>query len=205
MYLHGISDTRASGVGVLERFSRRGFEGVAYDSRGHGESGGTRTTYGYFEKRDLQRVMDVLPDGPVVLIGSSLGAAVALQAAAIDRRISAVVAAECFCDLRTVVADRAPFFFSASAVARSIALAERKGHYSADAVSPVASAGAIRIPVLLIHGEADEDTPPEHSRRIYRALGGPKRLIEVPGAGHGESLRGTVWEEVEAWIDSVVG
>ena len=100
------------------RFSARGFDVVAYDSRAHGDSGGNVCTYGFYEKRDLQRVLDVLESGPVIVIGSSLGAAVALQAAAEDRRITAVVAAESFSDLRTVAPERAPWFFPARTIRR---------------------------------------------------------------------------------------
>jgi uncharacterized protein len=58
--------------------------------------------------------------------------------------------------------------------------------------------------VLLVHGAADSDTPPEHSRRVLEALSGPKRLILVPGARHNESLRGAVWSEIERWLDEVL-
>jgi len=63
----------------------------------------------------------------------------------------------------------------------------------------------IRAPVLLVHGAIDADTPPDHSRRVLAALAGPKRLILVPGAGHNESLRGEVWDEIERWLDGVLG
>ncbi len=73
-----------------------------------------------------------------------------------------------------------------------------------DAVSPEAAAAKIRIPVLLVHGDADSDTPPDHSRRVLAALVGPKRLILVPGAHHNESLRSEVWPEVERWLEDVL-
>lgn len=202
LYLHGVADNRASGVGVIERFRRRGFDVVAYDSRAHGTSGGRSTTYGFYEKVDLQRVLDVLPAGPVVVVGSSLGAAVALQAAAEDRRISAVVAAEPFSDLRTVVRERAPFFFTAGAVGEALRLAEKRGRFLVESVNPMVAARRITVPVLLVHGAADTDTPPDHSKRLYENLAGPKQLILVPGAGHSESLRGPVWQDVERWIDT---
>jgi uncharacterized protein len=66
-------------------------------------------------------------------------------------------------------------------------------------------ARGIKVPVLLIHGAADSDTPPEHSRRVLAALAGPKRLILVPGARHNEAIRGEVPAEVERWIEGVVG
>jgi pimeloyl-ACP methyl ester carboxylesterase len=68
----------------------------------------------------------------------------------------------------------------------------------------VKAAAQIKIPVLLIHGAADVDTPPDHSRLVLAALAGPKRLILVTGAGHNESLRGDVWDEVERWIDDAL-
>ena len=62
----------------------------------------------------------------------------------------------------------------------------------------------LKVPVLLIHGSADSDTPPEHSQRVLGALAGAKRLILVSGARHNESLRGAAWKEVERWIDQTV-
>lgn len=205
VYLHGVADNRASGTGVIDRFGRRGFEVIAYDSRAHGESGGDICTYGFFEKRDLHRVLDSLAAGPIVLIGTSLGAAVALQEAAQDPRVTAVVAAETFSDLRTVATERAPFFFTAGVIARAIELAEAQGRFQVDAVSPVAAAATIAQPVLLVHGSDDTDTGPDHSARVLQALAGPKRLILVPGARHNESLRGAdVWAEIERWIDDAL-
>jgi len=206
IYLHGVADNRASGTGVIERFRARGFDVVAYDSRGHGQSGGAGTTYGFYEKQDLQRVMDTLDAGPIVLVGSSLGAAVALQVAAEDPRVSAVVAAESFSDLRTVVAERAPFFFTADAIGKAITLAEEQGNFRMEAVNPAAAAARITAPVLLVHGDADTDTPPDHAHRLYAALAGPKRLLLVSGAKHSESLReASVWNEVERWLDTTLG
>lgn len=204
IYLHGVADNRASGAGVIGRFQKRGFDVVAYDSRAHGESGGDACTYGYYEKEDLRRVLDTVRPGPIILVGSSLGAAVALQLAAIDNRVMAVIAAECFSDLRTVVKERAPFFFTPGVIGRAIQLAEQQGQFQIDIVSPAAAARTIMVPALIIHGEADLDTPPDHSRRVFASLAGPKQLILVHGARHNESLQGTIWTDIENWIDKVL-
>ena len=205
IYLHGVADNRASAVGAIQRFTARGFDVIAYDSRAHGQSGGDACTYGFFEKRDLRAVVDTLRPGPVVLIGTSLGAAVALQEAADDPRIAAVVAAETFSDLRTVAAERAPFFFTRTSIARALRLAEEQARFEVNAAAPVAAAPRIRAAVLLIHGERDVETPPAHSQRVFAALDGPKRLLLVPGAGHNGSLRGEVWAEIDRWIDAALG
>ena len=149
VYLHGIADNRESASGIIDRFVRRGFDVVAYDSRAHGNSGGEACTYGVLEKADLSRVLDRLHPAPVVVIGTSLGASVALQAAAEESRITAVIAAETFSDLRTVVAERAPFFFSRRAVGSALQRAARDGHFDVDAANPAAAAkrcAALRSP-----------------------------------------------------------
>lgn len=201
VYLHGIADNRASAAGTIARFVPRGYDVVAYDSRAHGESSGEACTYGFFEKDDLHRVIDTIPAGPVILVGTSLGAAIALQEAADDPRVTAIVAAETFSDLRTVASERAPRFFTQRTIDHAFEIAESQARFHVDAVSPQRAAERIRIPVLLVHGAADTDTLPAHSQRVFDALKGPKQLILVPGAHHNQSLTAAVWDQIERWID----
>ncbi|RYD39342.1 MAG: hypothetical protein EOP83_36940, partial [Verrucomicrobiaceae bacterium] len=152
-----------------------------------------------------RKVLDTVRPGPVILIGSSLGAAVSLQLAAEEPRISAVVAAESFSDLRTVATDRAPFFFTAGMIEKSFTLAGQEGHFRIDDASPLQAAKFIKVPVMVIHGAADVDTLPGQAQRIHDALSCPKRLMLVPGAAHNQSLNhGKVWTEIESWIDSIL-
>lgn len=204
VYLHGIADNRSSAAGAIRRFTPRGFDVVAYDSRAHGESGGDMCTYGFFEKADLARVLATVQAGPIVLLGTSLGGAVALQHAAENPSVTAVIAAETFSDLRTVASERAPFFFSEAIIARAFTVAEQRANFAIDAVSPRTAASRIRVPVLLIHGDIDHETPPDHSRRIHAALAGPGELVIVPGAGHNQSLTSEVWSRIERWLDEVL-
>lgn len=200
VYLHGVGDNRESGIGVAAHFNAQGFDVLAYDSRAHGESGGDACTYGYYEKKDLTRVLDQLGGGPVLALGVSLGAAVALQAAADDPRIALVVVVSPFSDLRTVGAERAPFFASRANIAKAFELAEAEAAFRADDVSPVAAAARIRVPVLVVHGADDRETRPAHSERIYAALPGPKKLLLVPGAGHNDALTADAWRAIDGWV-----
>ena len=205
IYLHGVADNRGSSAGVVQRFTPRGFDVVAYDSRRHGQSPGEVCTYGFVEKRDLRRVIDGLSTGAVILIGTSLGAAVALQEAASDPRVATVVAAESFSDLRTVATERAPWYLPGPVIRKALIVAEQRGRFLVDAVSPLQAARTITAPVLLIHGAEDRETPPAHSQRIFEALTGPRRLMLVPGAGHNQSLYGPgVWGEIERWIEEAL-
>jgi uncharacterized protein len=205
IYLHGVADNRGSSVGVVQRFTPRGFDVIAYDSRRHGESPGEVCTYGFVEKRDLRRVIDGLSAGPVILVGTSLGAAIALQEAGSDPRAAAVVAAESFSDLRTAATERAPWYLPPPVIRQAFLVAEQRGRFLVDAVSPVQAARTITAPVLLIHGAEDKETPAAHSQRIFDALAGPRRLMLVPGAPHNQSLYGPgVWGEVERWIEEAL-
>jgi uncharacterized protein len=197
VYLHGIADNRASGVWIAERLVPLGYDVLAYDGRAHGQSGGAACTYGVLEKRDLTRALDALGIGRAILVGASLGAATALEAAADDPRVLGVVAAAPFSDLAAIARDRAPWFATDAQIREAFALAEREAGFRIADASPVAAAPRVRVPVLLVHGESDRETRPVHSRRVLDALAGPKRLVLVPGAGHDDAR---VWPEVEAWI-----
>jgi pimeloyl-ACP methyl ester carboxylesterase len=201
IYLHGIADDRGSAQGVVTRFVPRGFDVVAYDSRAHGRSSGERCTYGYFEKHDLRRVIAGLDQDPIILIGHSLGAAVALQTASFEPRIRAVVAASTYADLRSIATERAPFVFTPRMIEAAFEITEREAHFEIDDVSPVRDAAQIAVPVFLIHGAFDRETRPHHSQRVFDALRPAKRLLIVPGAAHNDVLHGEeVWAEIEQWI-----
>ena len=204
VFLHGVADNRGSAVGIADHFVARGFDVVAYDSRAHGESTGDACTYGFYEKEDLRRVLDRVTAKPIVLMGMSMGAAIALQEAAADRRVAAVVAVSPYSDLRTVASERAPFFASKGNLADAFKLAEQQGNFRVDDVSPAAAAARVTAPTLIIHGERDDETPPAHSQRIFAALHEPKRLIVVQAAGHNHVLGGEIWKEIDAWLDTAL-
>lgn len=206
VYLHGVGDSRGSSRWPAQHLTGRGFDVLAYDSRAHGESEGEACTYGFWEKRDLRLVLAGIEARPIVLLGHSMGAAVALQAAAGEARVAAVVAVATISDLRTAATERAPFFASRGQIEEALRIAERDGKFKVDEVSPVAAARDIRAPVLIIHGEQDDETPADHARRVFQALpagAAPKRLIIAPGRGHGDALNAETWREVDRWMDAL--
>jgi uncharacterized protein len=203
VYLHGVADNRGSSLSVAERLVPEGFDVIAYDSRAHGDSTGDACTYGFHEKVDLKSVLERVRARPIILIGTSLGAAVALQAAPIDSRIAGVIAVATFSDLRTAAAERAPFFASKANIEEALQMAERQAGFDVDQVSPAAAAANIKVPVILIHGAADKETPPAHSRRVYRAIGSSAKLVIVPSSGHNDALTPAVWREIDIWLERI--
>lgn len=80
------------------------------------------------------------------------------------------------------------------------------------AMSPFMHADKINEPLLMVHGEADNNsgTFPMQSERMYAAvkgLGGTARLVMLPHESHGyrarESILHMLWE-TEQWLDTYV-
>lgn len=79
-------------------------------------------------------------------------------------------------------------------------------------MSPFLAADKIKAPILLIHGEADDNTGtfPIQSERMYQAIrgnGGTVRLVMLPAEAHGYQARETietVLYEMMAWFDKYV-
>ena len=79
-------------------------------------------------------------------------------------------------------------------------------------MSPFNFADKIKVPILLIHGDADNNsgTFPIQSDRMYRAIkgnGGSVRYVRLPAEAHGyaarESIEHTLWEMFR-WFDLYV-
>ena len=61
------------------------------------------------------------------------------------------------------------------------------GHFDLDENAPVEAMKRCTLPVIFFHGEDDDFVPCSMSRENYEACAGRKRLVTVPGAGHGLS------------------
>lgn len=196
LVLHGIRSSKLSSVAAARAHVRSGLRAVAVDSRGHGESAGRYLTYGVEEGRDLRALVDELDrrgllTPPLDVVGSSYGAATAIQYAAIDSRVERVVASASFSSLREVVPAYLHWklgpladFVPSAVVNDLIDGATAQANFSADAACPRCVAPRVRARVLLIHSRDDERIPWQHSSAIHAALRSPKELMLVQGVGH---------------------
>ncbi len=176
---HGVSDNRSGVLGYAELLLRHGYNVVMMDSRAHGESTGDMATYGWKERYDTVVTTDGLYSTETVThlgaMGVSMGAAIALQSAAVDPRIEAVVAEDPFADLHEVLYDYAGLRFSPllgktlfrPATILAIDAIENVGGFSAADVSPVRAVTTRPFPILLICGTRDRTIPCRHAKRIY--------------------------------------
>ena len=61
------------------------------------------------------------------------------------------------------------------------------GHFDLEETSPVEALKHCPLPVIFFHGENDDYVPCSMSRENYEACAGPRKLVTIPGAGHGLS------------------
>ena len=206
IYLHGVGDCNIGGIAVAAFLYAQGFNVFLYDSRHHGESGGKYCTYGFYEKHDVSTVIDYLLDrenlrkGKIGLFGTSMGAAVAIQAAAVDIRISGLVAEASFTTLRSIAVDyqrrliKLPWHFL-----RNVALArsQRVAGFKARFVAPILDIKRLHCPILFVHGLLDTFIDVQYSKELHAACPGPKQLLLIEGAGHNDlwDIGGKKYEE----------
>ncbi|HXL22732.1 MAG TPA: alpha/beta hydrolase [Candidatus Dormibacteraeota bacterium] len=223
LLFHGVADNREGVIGQAELLLKGGYSVVMMDARAHGASEGPMATYGWLERNDTKAIVDALlaaeqiragsratvaagaglappVDTPATLhifaLGESMGAGIALQSAAADPRIEAVVAEASFANLREASYDyaglrKSPLLgktllapFSWTLIYRG----EQTAGFPASGVSPEKSVAERAFPVLLICDENDEALPCRHSEMIYAAARGPKQLWRVPHAFHSAAL-----------------
>lgn len=193
---HGITWTLYGSVKYAALFYKRGYNVLIYDHRNHGNSGGSDTSFGVYEKEDLKACVDWAlercgADCVVGTHGESMGAATVLQHTAIDPRIAFAVADCSYASAREQFAYRVraeyhlpdwPLLPVASLITRL-----RAGWFFGDA-APGATIAQVETPILFIHGADDSYIPPDASVRLFDRKPGVKRLYLAPGAKHAQSL-----------------
>lgn len=186
---HGWGSQRGAMLPEARALAAHGYGVVLFDWRGHGASGGARTTWGVDEERDLDAVLDFLASRPEVdsarigALGFSMGGTVVAQRAMRDRRLRAVAVMAAFASpLDEMAHDEGRWgWWSASVAVATLRLsgidvARERPLEQLCRISP--------RPLLIVAGTADDDLPVAMARRMFDAACEPKSLWVVPGATH---------------------
>jgi len=93
---------------------QKGYRVLLPDSRAHGDSGGAIATYGLLEREDIHLWVNWLYSDKsshcVYGFGESMGAALVVQALAVEKRFCAIVANSAFSNFRAVAYDRVGYY-----------------------------------------------------------------------------------------------
>ena len=197
LFFHGYRSTSArDGSGGFQLCLRRGFSVLMVDQRAHGDSEGDTIAFGIRERQDCLDWANAAaerfgPETEILLLGVSMGAATVLMAAdlPLPPQVKGIIA-DCGYDSPEDIlrATMRRWHYPQVPTWQLVRLGARLfGHLDVKECSALESLRHARIPVLLIHGEADDVVPCTMAHALRDACASPATLLTVPGAGHGMS------------------
>ena len=215
IYCHGLNRARVEMLPEAVWGHQLGYDGLLFDFRHAGQSGGEATTLGYQERLDVLAAARFALDErkcprPVIVWGVSMGATAALLAAADSPDIDAVISDSSFLSLRNTIAHHLrlflhlPGFPLADEVAYGIGWRGRFWPSQFDLGEAAARIGS--RPILFVAVEGDRRMPPSIARELYaRAVSPQKKLVVLPGKRHGEGFNQATEEYEQAVREFLAG
>lgn len=186
LYSHGNAGNISHRISKLRALhDRLGLSILIFDYRGYGRSEGSPDETGtYADARAMRAWLRARGWEPVVYLGASLGAAVAVALAAEDPPAALVL--------------EAPF---ASVQAMANATVPGAGWLFRTRYDAVGTIPRVRAPVLILHGDADEVVPYRQGRAVFEAAREPKAFATIPGAHHNDLLEAGREAYWRAWTE----
>lgn len=191
--VHGITSHKEHYFPICKYLAEQGYNSIVFDLRAHGSSEGDYCTYGFMERQDVSVLLDTLTAKHNLspnfgIWGHSLGAAIAMESLAMDKRLKYGIIESAFSDSRTIIHDyirRSLGFYTPRLINFFIKVAERKAHFRVDEIVPSHSAKQIEQAVLVVHGEKDCHVKFEYGRQNFDNIASKdKEFVSIKEANH---------------------
>jgi fermentation-respiration switch protein FrsA (DUF1100 family) len=189
LYLHGNAGNVTHRADVMRLLrGRLRVSALIFDYRGYGRSEGVPTVEGVLNDARAARTFLAeharIKEAEVVLIGNSLGGAVAVQLAAVERP-RALVLESTFSSLRDVSAHHYPAL-AWLVSAKKLNSAEQIAKYQG--------------PLLQCHGDADGTIPFALGAKLFAAANEPKHFVRIPNGDHNDWLPDEYYSKLDALL-----
>ena len=194
LYFHGNGGNLSIWAPILAGIHRQGFSVNVIDYRGYGASTGRPTERGLY--RDADAAVDWIwserhTDAPLIYWGRSLGATIAAYAAS-KRPPDGLILEAGFSNARSLLRSSPPLRF--------LALFSSYRFPTADFVQRT------RVPVLIMHGDADRVIPFESGVELFAHIREPKQFVAIRGGDHNDLTPASpeaYWDAVRKFVASV--
>lgn len=193
--LHGYKgDATRDFCGGHKLAKKLGHNILLIDQRGSGKSGGNTISFGVKERWDalywINYAKERFGDIPVFVVGVSMGGAISLMITDMDlpKNVKGVIADCPYSSPKAIIQkvcrDRGmpdkiyPFVTLGALI---------YGHFNPNKEGAVKSVKNAKVPVLILHGEADGFVPVSMAKEIYDSCTSKKHLYLFKDADHGMS------------------
>ena len=180
--------------GGIERCFALGRSVIIIDQRAGGKSDGHIITFGIREHRDCLTWIDYAierfgKDRKLVIGGVSMGAATVVMAAG-EKLPDNVVCAMADCGysstediLKKVIRQiKLPVWLMYPLIRLGGIV---YGGFDVKKGSPMEAAKHATVPIVFLHGDADDFVPHDMSVKVHEVCVSPKKMVTIKGAGHG--------------------
>ena len=193
--LHPMGDSRRAMLERSRLLAEHGIGSLLVDLRAHGETRGSRITFGLRESEDAHAAVRFARDRTdgerVGAVGFSLGGASALLGAR-PIAVDALVLEAVYPSLAEAIEARIAMRVGrlTSRILAPLFLAQVKPRIGAplSALRPIDGIRRLTSPVLVAGGTHDQKTPLAHTERLFAAAPEPKEIWRVEGVGHEDFL-----------------
>ena len=206
LFLHGNAQNISEHLASVYWLPPRGYNVFLFDYRGYGVSDGSPTLAGVHAdaRAALAKVfnMEDVDPGRVVVLGQSLGAAIAITALADSPyrdKVRGLVADSSFTSLRAITREKLAHFWLTWPLQWPLSFTV------SDALRPIDAIPEIHVPVLIVGGEDDPVVPFHHSQELFAKANQPKTFWAIPGIPHiGTFALPEYRDKLVAWLDGVM-
>jgi uncharacterized protein len=174
LFLHGNAGNVTHRIDHAHAMNRAGSSVVVLDYRGYGKSPGnpSRVSLHFDADAAYEAVLQLgYRAGEIILHGESLGTAVAVELAS-RRSCAGLILESPFASLSEMAGRLLPFL----------------GPLLIHGFNTKKAIRHLRVPLLVIHGDADEIVPFSQAQAVFEAANQPKQFWRIPGAQHNNVL-----------------
>jgi pimeloyl-ACP methyl ester carboxylesterase len=189
--MHGWGGNAQMMLPLAQPLHAAGYSLLLVDARCHGQSDDDSFASLPRFAEDIEHAMSWLGEqpeaknGPLGLVGHSVGAGAALLVAARNPRVAAVVSLAAFAHpagimRRWMRAKHIPFWPLGAYI---LFYVQRVIGRRFDDIAPVNTISQVKCPVLLVHGREDDTVPVEEAEAIFARRKHPRvELLVIPGS-----------------------
>jgi uncharacterized protein len=189
--IHGRNNNKEFFLPFAKKLHDLGCNVALVDLRGHGKSGGKYSTFGFYEKADIQKVIDYIDTKSslknIGIHGHSLGGAVALLTLEADKRLKFGIIESTYSNYEDIMLEfsaRSLPFRSRWITHHILSTSASIAQFDLTKVNPIEACRNIKVPIFMEHGTDDKVIPYEMGELNFAALGSNKVFYPIENGSH---------------------